>query len=262
MEVRREVLGEGVEIWCGDCLDVLPQIAGGSVGAVITDPPYGHNNNNGDLISRREVALGRGDYIAERDNRPIANDGVEANKVLRVVLPEIRRVLVPGGCLCCCCSGGGGPDPQFARWSLWIDEVLDFKQMVIWDKGPMGMGWHYRRSYETVLVAQKPGAACKWYDTTQKIENIIRPGRYGIRKIIPSAEQHPTEKPIELAQLFIRLHSQVGEVIFDPFMGSGSTGIAAIREGRRFIGIEIDPHYFNIAYHRIAAALLQLRLPL
>lgn len=47
--------------------------------------------------------------------------------------------------------------------------------MIVWDKGPMGMGWHYRRSYETVLVAEKPGAACRWYDDTNGIENIIRP---------------------------------------------------------------------------------------
>ena len=79
--------------------------------------------------------------------------------------------------------GGGGPDPQFARWALELDQHLDFKQMVVWDKGPMGMGWHYRRSYETVLVAQKPGAACRWFDKTNRIENIIR----HIPKIIPQA---------------------------------------------------------------------------
>ena len=121
-------------------------------------PPYGHNTNNGDLIARREAALGRGDYDAKRDNRPIANDGPEANELFRAVLPEFVRLLKPGGC-CCCCCGGGGPDPQFARWSLWMDGTpgLKFKQMVVWDKGPMGMGWHYRRSYETVLVAQRKG---------------------------------------------------------------------------------------------------------
>ena len=53
------------------------------------------------------------------------------------------------------CVLGGGPDPQFARWSLWMNEVFNFKQMVVWDNGPMGMGWHYRRSYETVLVGTK-----------------------------------------------------------------------------------------------------------
>jgi hypothetical protein len=50
------------------------------------------------------------------------------------------------------------------------------------------MGWHFRRSYEVILDAQRKGAPCKWYDETKKIENIIRPGHYGIYKIIPGAD--------------------------------------------------------------------------
>ena len=218
----------------------------------MTDPPYAHNNNNnGDLIQRREAALGRG---PEREGRPIANDGQEANEVFRSVLPEFKRLLKPGCCCCCCCCGGG-PDPQFARWSLWIDEVLDFKQMVVWDKGPIGMGWHYRRSYETVLVAQKRGAACKWYDESHAVENIIRPGYKGIRKIIPRDSDHPTPKPVELAAHFIALHSQDGDLILDPFAGAGWSGVAAAASARKFIGIEIDERYCEIAARRLDEAL-------
>lgn len=178
--MTHETIGD-CTIYHGDSRSLLSTLAEVSVDCIITDPPYGHNNNNGDLIQRREAALGRG---PSGPARAIANDGEEANTILRDLLPEFARVLVPGGC-CCCCCGGGGPDPQFARWSLWLDEAIGFKQMVIWDKGPMGMGRHYRRSYETVLVAEKPGAACKWYDETSRVENVIRPGS-GIRKIIPS----------------------------------------------------------------------------
>jgi DNA modification methylase len=170
------------------------------------------------------------------------------------------RRLLDSGCCCCCCCGGGGPDPQFARWSLWLDEVLDFKQMVVWDKGPMGMGWHYRRSYETVLVAQKPGGACKWFDTSGKIENIIRPGYRGIKKIIPQATDHPTPKPPELARHFIRLHTKPGDLVLDPFMGGGSTAVAAIAEGRRFVGVELDPAFFDMACRRIEKAQRQGQL--
>ena len=245
-----------IRLICGDCLDVMREMAAGSIDAVVTDPPYGHNNNNnGDLIHRREAALGRGPH---GESRAIPNDGIEANDLFQAVLPEIARVLRPGAC-CCCCGGGGGPDPQFARWSLWMDETpgLEFKQMVVWDKGPMGMGWHYRRSYETVLVAQRTGAACAWYDDSNRIENIIRPGQWGARKIIPSATQHPTEKPWQLAAHFIRLHTKPGDVVLDPFMGSGAFGDAAIREGRKFIGIEIDAGYFAIAERRIRKAQMQ-----
>jgi len=245
---------EGVTLYCGDSLEILPQLPDGCVDMVFTDPPYGHNNNNnGDLIARWEAALGQRHDVPPAEWRPIANDGPEANTIFRATLPHLRRLMVGGCCCCCCCSGGGGPDPQFARWSLWMDEVFDFKHMVVWDKGPMGMGWHYRRSYETVLVGQVPGGPCRWFDETHRIENVIRPS-HGIPKIIPRAEQHPTEKPPGLAAHFIRLHTRPGHVVLDPFVGSGSTAQAAVALGRRFIGIEIERRYFDIAVARIDAA--------
>ena len=124
--------------------------------------------------------------------------------------------------------------------------------MVVWDKGPMGMGHHYRRSYETVLVATIPGAPVKWYAKSKDIENIIRPGQYGIRKIIPSNKQHPTEKPVELPEFFTLLHSQKNEIVLDPFVGHGSTLVAAKQLGRKFIGIEISEKYCKIAKDRLA----------
>jgi DNA modification methylase len=235
-----------ITLHLGDCLNYMQSMKDKSVDLCLTDPPYGHNNNNGDLISVWEAALGKGESPKE-NYRPIANDGIEANEIYKQCLPEWNRLLRNGGC--CCCCGGGGPDPQFARWSLWMDEVFDFKQMVIWDKGPMGMGWHYRRSYETVLVGVKRGGSCKWYDESQKIENIIR----HIPKIIPQANEHPTVKPIELMSHFIKLHTQAGDTVFDPFMGSGTTGVAAKILRRSFVGCEIDPTYFALVKHRIDA---------
>lgn len=237
-------------IVCADALEFIKSLPDQSVDMVFTDPPYGHNNNNnGDLIHRWEVALGR-PHDGESNPRPIANDGPEANDLFRNSLPEFKRVLKPGSVICCCC-GGGGPDPQFARWSLWLDEVFEFKQMVVWDKGPMGMGWHYRRSYETVLVAVRKGAKCRWYDESNAVENIIRP-KSGTPKIIPNSEQHPTEKPVGLAKHFIRLHSQPGDLILDPFAGSGTTLVAAQQLGRHYIGCDITPEYVAMAQERLA----------
>jgi site-specific DNA-methyltransferase (adenine-specific) len=245
----------GITLYCGDCREILAELDAGSVDLIFTDPPYGHNNNNnGDMASRWEAIFdGKKDaYVPEKDWRPIANDGIEANDLIQWFFPQAMRLLAPG-CCCCCCCGGGGPDPQFARWSLWLDTAFNggFKQMVVWDKGPMGMGHHYRRSYETVLVAQKPGAACKWYDETKRVENIIRPGDYGIAKIIPQADEHPTVKPVALGQHFIQLHSKEGDLILDPFAGSGSTLVGAKQSGRRAIGIEISEKYCQIAVNRL-----------
>jgi DNA modification methylase len=250
------VIGDAT-LYLGNALEILLTLPAATVHMVFMDPPYGHNNNNnGDLIHRREAALGRGPHGAAR---AIANDDADgANDLFRAVLPELNRLLAAKGC-CCCCSGGGGPDPQFARWSLWLDEVFDFKQMVIWDKGPMGMGWHYRRSYETVLVAEKHGGS-RWYDETNAVENIIRPGQYGIRKIIPQDDDHPTPKPPALSSHFARLHTLPGDVILDPFMGRGATAIGVLGMGRKFIGIEIDAQHFDIACERIENAQRQMRM--
>jgi len=212
------------------------------VDLVLTDPPYGHNNNDGDLIANREAALGCG---KSGPPRPMANDGPEANELVRFLFTQSKRLLDKG--CCCCCGGGGGPDPQFARWSLWMDEILGFKMCVVWDKGGLGMGWHYRRNWECVLVSQ----TSKW-NGGLTTPNVIR-----FPKIIPQATQHPTEKPVELKAFFVRLHSNEGETILDPFMGSGTTLVAAKQLGRKAIGIEIEEKYCEIAVKRLAQAQLQ-----
>ena len=241
------------KIYLGDSIALMKSWPDASIDFIFTDPPYGHNNNNGDLIHNREAALGLSPSC-ESGPRPIQNDGHEqASELAQWLFAESNRLL-RHGCCCCCCCGGGGPDPQFARWSLWMDEVLEFKQMVVWDKGPMGMGWHYRRSYETVLVGMKAGAKCKWYDETDRVENIIR----HIPKIIPQATDHPTPKPVELAAHFIKLHTQAGETVLDPFMGAGSTLAAAKLLGRKTIGVELEERYCEMAVRRLAQSVLPL----
>jgi DNA modification methylase len=236
----------GITLYNSDAREVLPTLANGSIDFVFADPPYGHNNNDGDLIHRREAALGRLPCGVESPaGRPIANDGAEANDLVQWAFGEWNRLLGPGCCCCCCC--GGGPDPQFARWSLWLDEAIGFKQMVIWDKGPMGMGWHYRRSYETVLVAEKPGAPCRWFDNTYRIENIIRK----INKIIPDYASHPTPKPVALAEHFVALHTKPGDLVLDCFAGAGSTLIAARNGQRRAIGVELSEEYCEMTVKRL-----------
>ena len=125
----------------------------------------------------------------------------------------------------------------------------------------MGMGHHYRRSYEVILVAQKNGAACKWYDTTKRVENIIRPSHRFAPKIIPTKKQHPTVKPVGLMSFFCELHTKKNDIVLDPFFGSGTTGVACERLGRKWIGIEIEEKYCQIAVDRIEQENKQLKIP-
>jgi site-specific DNA-methyltransferase (adenine-specific) len=240
---------DGITIYHGDCRELLPALSAASVDLVLMDPPYGHNKNNGDLAHRREAALGIR-ATTDADSRPIANDGPEANDLVRFAFAESRRLLKPG-CCCCCFGGGGGPDLQFARWSLWLDEAIGFKHAVVWDKGGLGMGWHYRRNYELVLIGEKPGAACAWYGGNSQ-PNVLRFAGISRTGRQPRADDHPTPKPVALMATFVRLHSAPDDLILDPFAGSGTTLVAAKALGRRAIGVEIEERFCDITARRLA----------
>ena len=126
--------------------------------------------------------------------------------------------------------------------------------MIVWDKGPMGMGWHYRRSYETVLVAQKGKGKTRWYDDTHRIENIIRPGDHGIRKIDPNGRRpSDPEAGSSLAEHFTHSSTPDPASGTRPVAGRGWVGLAALKLDRRFLGIELDPEHAAIARRRLAA---------
>lgn len=237
--MERVVIGDAT-LYLADSREILPTL--GPVDFIFTDPPYGNSNQVGDLAAARHTRAGTA-------ARAILNDGDEAHDLAKWLFATANEVLPAGGAICCCCSGGGGRKPTMALWSIWMDERIPLKQIVIWDKGPMGLGWHYRRSYEVVLVGQRKGTA-RWFDSSHRVENIIRPSM-GIKKRIPTSADHPTPKPPELAAHFIRLHTEAGHTVLDPFMGAGSTAVAALREGRKFIGIELDRRWFDLAVQRV-----------
>ena len=242
--VRREVLAEGVEVYCGDCLEVLAHLADESVDMVWTDPPYGHSNHDGDWNARLNAHRGI-------EGQPIANDdGDGMRRVVDGMLTQASRLLKADCCCCCCCcGGGGGPRPTFA----WVAERMDrggltFFHSVIWDKANPGLGWRYRRQHEMVMIAHRQGGKLLWADQKRAVPNIFT-------LMPPRERQHPNEKPLGLMRHFIELHSMEGQLVLDPFMGSGSTGVAAIELGRKFIGIELDEKHFATACARLEGAL-------
>lgn len=239
-----------------DCLTAIPLLPAGVVTMVFTDPPYGHNNNNGDLIHKWEQALGLPESTFG-ESRPIINDDAENTaRVFQGMLGLLPRVMRTDCCYCCCCCGGGGPEPQFARWSLQMDVApWRFFHAVIWDKGGLGMGWRYRRNYEMVLIShlRRGKLAWAWEGSGTETANVVRLG-----KILPQGHQHPTQKPVELVEHFLRLHTKPGDLVLDPFAGSGTTGVACQRMGRRFLGFELDPEWVTLANARLGDATAQV----
>jgi len=235
-----------VTLYLGDCREVMACLQDGSVDMIWTDPPYGHANHAGDWNARLNAHRGI-------DNQPIANDTPDAMRdVVDAMLRHAARLLAADCCCCCCCcGGGGGPKPTFA----WVADRMDrdglsFFHSVIWDKVNPGLGWRYRRQHEMVMVAHRAGGKLLWADNKRAAPNIysLMPNR---------TRQHPNEKPLELVDHFLTLHTKSDHLILDPFMGSGTTGVAAVKLGRRFIGIEIEPKYFDIACRRIEEATKQ-----
>jgi site-specific DNA-methyltransferase (adenine-specific) len=242
---RVERIGDAVLI-LGDCLSVMPGLPAGSVPMIWTDPPYGHSNHDGDLNA------GLNDHRGIT-GRPIANDDADGmRRVMEGMLTEAARVLAPDCCCCCCCCcGGGGPRPTFA----WVADRMDrggltFFHSVIWDKKNPGLGWRYRRQHEMVMVAHRQSGKLAWPVPEVTSRNIIA-------MMPPRDRSHPNEKPVALVEHFINLHTVRGEVVLDPFMGSGTTGVACVKTGRKFIGIELDEGYFDIACRRIREAYSQ-----
>src|SRR5690606_30601832 len=108
-------------------------------------------------------------------------------------------------------------------------------------------GW--QSAAELCIYAYKPGR----FFLDGQFSNVISADSYRYGQ--PGKVDHPTQKPMETIHPLIRISTAAGASILDPFMGSGTTGVAAVKLGRRFTGIEIDPGYFDIACRRIEAAL-------
>lgn len=246
--VREEIIGP-CRLIQGDCLEVLPTLAAGSVDMIWTDPPYGHGNLDGDLQAARVRDGVKG--ARKRTAEPIANDaGEDFEKVMLRFLDESVRVLNRDCCCCCCCCmAGGGPTPTFAKVSQWIDQRMEFFQALVWDKSARGngMGWRYRRNYEFVMVSHRKGGRLLWADDAMAVPNVLRH--------MPVIDRcHPNEKPVGMIRDFIQWHTQKTHTVLDPFMGSGSTMVACIHEGRHGIGIEMDRRHFETAVRQVRRA--------
>ena len=116
-----------------------------------------------------------------------------------------------------------------------------FWKPLIWDKCTIGMGYHYRARYELILFFEKG---------KRRLNDLGTPDIIAVPRIRGG---YPAEKPAEIAEVLIRQSSQPGDVVADPFMGSGSVGVAALRLGRRFLGNDLNPEAVQIAAPRLRA---------
>lgn len=228
------------QVITGDCLEVLPTLPDGIAAAIVTDPPYGIG-----YASSRKTRIGGGERVTR------ANFG--RDEIVTEWIPDAYRLLKEDAYLYC-----------FTRWDvihIWRDAFLaaGFKtaQRLVWDKAHWKMGdlRHYGSQTEDVLVMYKGGPAI-FPGGKGRRGNLLRQSA----SWLPEGQfNHPTQKPEALLAQFITDSTEPGGLILDPFCGSGSTGAAAIKTGRRFYGVELDDAFATIARDRIAKAAEQAR---
>lgn len=235
---RIEHIAEGVTLYLGDCREILPTL--GRVAHVITDPPYEQLMH--DL--HESVKLRRTDGGNERKALGFAGINEIRNEVIKAV-----RSINDGWLLAFCNVEG------VWHWrSSLMDAGLKFKTTCIWvkpDATPKLNGQGPALAYECITTTWCGKGHSRWNGG----------GKRGVfSHLTNSAErtgQHPTEKPVSLMQELVSLFTNVGETVLDPFMGSGTTGVACVRSGRGFIGIEVEEKYFDLACKRVSEALKQ-----
>lgn len=237
--VREERIG-GQRLILGDCLGSLASLSG--VHAVITDPPYSSGARTTAQL-RGRGGMSRGEAWADK---PLPNDRLSVTGftwLMRQVGLEAESLLVKGGSFLAFIDWR-----QFPTLYGCIESCnLQIINMVVWDKQVFGMGNGFRNQHELILHAS--AGTPRVFD--RSVPNVIGSKR------IPSSDIHPTEKPVELMEELIRVVTDRGEAVVDPFMGSGTTLVACQKLGRAGTGIEIDPEYFAIACRRVDEATRQ-----
>lgn len=229
---------DGVTLYLGDCLEVMAGMAAGSVDAIITDPPYGSNDGLGKVTKRGNTIVDFGEswdatlplewialgFLAMRDGGWVSvfTDKLSVNTL----------------------------------WQKMLEVGLHPKHTFYWVKSnptPQPRK-NFCSSVESAVVATK-GPVKVWNGGGVTPNFFVHPITGGAERTA-----HPTQKPEALIIHLVQLQSNLCDLICDPFTGSGTTAIAAIRTGRRFVGAELEERYCEIAARRIERELQQPRL--
>jgi DNA modification methylase len=219
-----------INLRLGDCLEILKSIPDATIDAIITDPPYNiARKNNFTTMGRAGIDFGEWDKNAD----------------LFSYINEASRILQKNG--------------SFVVFNAWRNlgdiakyaelQGFETKDMIRLEKSnpmPRNRDRRYITDYECAIWFVKKNA--KWVFNRQD-------SKYQRPKFVASIESglHPTQKNLSLMESLIKIHTNINDTVLDPFMGSGTTGVACKNLNRNFIGIELDENYFNIAKKRIDA---------
>lgn len=226
------------EIWQGDARKLVHMVPDG-INCILTDPPFGV-----DFVSRRAITPQGKRWVA-----PVVGDSSleeAGNLFLEVVKPLVAKTAEEAEMY------------VFTRWDIvdvWINLVrqltpFQYKMMVIWDKGYPGQGdidSNWGCGHEIILYAKKGRR-----DVPYRRSSII-----AVDKVHASQIIHPTEKPVGLIEKLLEMSTNRGDLVVDPFSGSGSTVVAAQKMSRSAIGIELETRYVLAAEKRLSQPVME-----
>ena len=218
---KREVLAEGVELWLGDMADILPSlIKGGIFDACVTDPPYGIGEAAGRAKTRTS---GLNEKVRHQYRRDYGDDAwddqpISDDQIAMVMASAKWKIIF------------GGKYYALPPTSCWL----------VWDK----------------LNGDTDFADCElaWTNLPKAVRRIQFLWNGCFRRERDVVREHPTQKPIGVMMWCLEHLPKAAMTVLDPFMGSGTTGVASVRLGKRFVGIEQSQKFFDVACRRIGEA--------
>lgn len=220
-------------LYCGDCMDILPTLS--KVDAVITDPPYGEQTHSNAKSNR---------------NKGHGNKSIDFSSLTS---DELSDVLYLCGLIC----------------DRWLIATMEWRHIARFEQDPpfgfelVRFGVWVKTNPMPQISADRPAQGWEgiayMHSTRGEKKRWNAGGSHGnyVGALVTDGA-HPTGKPLPLFTQFVERFTDEEETILDPFMGSGTTGVAAVQMGRKFIGIEREPKYFEIACKRIEDAQRQV----
>ena len=221
-------------LFCGDSIELMKSIPDNSIDLIVTDPPYkttsrGSAGNSGRMLQKQ---INKDGNVFKHNNVKISDYACEFYRILKngthcYVMTNHKNLI--------------------EMLSEFTKAGFIFTKSLIWEKGNKIMGQYYMSQFEYILFFRKGKAKKINYCGTSDIINIPNIKQ----KDENNKNLHDTEKPVELMSILIENSSKESDIVLDPFMGIGSTGIACKNLNRKFIGMELDKGYFKIAKDRI-----------
>ncbi len=224
-------------IYNGDSYKLLRDIPDQSVDLILTDPPYN--------LSKYSTGNMKFDWRSEINNDLADWDNIEFNPA--DLKNDFLRIIKPTGNIFAFCSYN-----LIGKWHQIFDDLFDTFQFFVWHKTnpvPKFRKAGFLNSCELIVCMWNKGHT--WNFTKQnEMHNFLEgPICMGPERL--TNPKHPTQKPIYLLTHLIKIASNEGNIVLDPFMGVGSTGVASLKLNRKFIGMELESEYFNAAEKRL-----------